>query len=308
MKHIVFGTGPVGSALAQHLDASGHDVIAVNRSGRSSDGIETVAGDAADSAFTTSVSEGADVIYQCLNPPYTRWPQEFPGLQRSIIAAARANDAKLVSFENLYMYGPTGGEPITEDLPYAATGPKGRTRGAMARELLDAHERGDVRVAIGRASDFFGPRALVTHMGERVFYPALAGKKAQMMGDPDQPHTFTYVPDIAAGLAALGTSDAGDGRAWHLPNADTLTTRQFVDRVYAAAGTEAGLSAMPKLMVTLIGLFNGDVRELKEVLFEFEEPFVVDSSAFETTFGLKATPLDQSIPATVDWFKANPKR
>lgn len=139
------------------------------------------------------------------------------------------------------------------------------------------------------------------------FYPAIAGKNVQVMGDPDQPHTFSYIPDIAAGLATLGGSDEADGRAWHLPNAEAPSTRAFIEEVYSAAGTIGKVSAMPRSMVNLIGLFNGNVRELKEVLFEFEEPFVVDSSAFEAAFDQSATPLEEAIPTTVEWFRANPK-
>lgn len=308
MGHVVFGTGPVGSALARCLATAGEEVKAVSRSGKGPDGISTVAGDASDPGFVASVVEGTDVAYQCLNPPYTRWPELFPPLQHNLLEAAKAAGTKLVSLENLYLYGPTGGRPLTEDLPYAATGPKGRVRGEMARELLDAHTRGDVRTTIGRAADFFGPEAVVTHMGERVFYPALEGRKAQVMGDPDQPHTFSYVPDVAAGLATLGASDQADGRAWHLPNAETLTTRQFIDRIYAETGHPAAISAMPRFIVNLVGLFNPMVREIKEVLFEFEEPFVVDSSDFEADFGQQATALAESIPATVEWFRAHPKK
>ena len=144
-------------------------------------------------------------------------------------------------------------------------------------------------------------------MGERVFYPVLAGKNAKVLGDPTQPHTFSYLPDIGAGLATLGTRDEADGKAWHLPNADTLSTRAFIQKVYQAAGTGGKASAMPSAMMNLVALFNGNVRELKEVLFEFEEPFVVDSRAFELAFDQFATPLDNAIPTTVDWFRANPK-
>lgn len=309
MRQVVFGTGPIGAALADHLAAAGHKVTAVNRSGRSATGhgVEMVAGDAADPGFTTSIADGAEVIYQVLNPPYTRWPELFPPLQDSLLKAARATGAKLVTLENMYGYGPTGGVPLTEDLPYKATGSKGRVRAAMAMELIAAHDGGAVRTTIGRASDYFGPGGLVSHMGERVFRPALAGKKAQTVGDPDQPHTFSYIPDIAAGLATLGSDSRADGKAWHLPNAPTLTTRQFIERVYQAAGTDGGVSAMPRLLVSLIGLFNANLREVKEVLFEFEEPFVVDSTAFESTFGQSATDLEEAIPATVEWFRANPK-
>ena len=177
----------------------------------------------------------------------------------------------------------------------------------MARDLLAAHDAGTVRVAIGRASTYFGPRGLVSSMGERVFYTAIAGKNAQVMGDPDQPHTFSYIPDIGAGLATLGAHDEADGRAWHLPNAETLSTRVFVEKIYEAAGTDGKVSAMPRFMVNLVALFNSNVKEIKEVFFEFEEPFVVDSGAFESTFVQSATPLDEAIPATVEWFRANPK-
>lgn len=310
MKQVVFGTGSIGTALADTLAAQGHKVVAVNRSGKAAtgSGVEVIAGDASDRAFTKSVAEGAEVIYQCLNPPYTKWPELFPALQAGVFDAAAASGAKLVALENLYMYGPTDGAPLTEDLPYTATGSKGKTRARMAQDLLDAHQSGIVRVAMGRASDYFGPRGLVSAMGERVFYPALAGKKASVMGDPDQPHTYSYIPDIAAGLVKLGTDDRADGRAWHLPNAPALTTRQFIAKIFEALGTSPGVSAMPRFMVNLVGLFNGNVRELKEMLYEFEEPFVVDSSAFESTFGQSATPLGEAIPTTIDWFRQNPKK
>ena len=282
----------------------------MNRSGRAptDESVEVVPGDASDPEFTTSVADQADVVYQCLNPPYTKWPELFPGLQASLLQATKRSGAKLVTLENMYAYGPTGGADLVEDLPLAATGSKGRVRAQMTRELLDAHAAGDVRMAIGRASDYFGPGGLVSHMGERVFYPAIAGKKAQVMGDPDQPHTFSYIPDIATGLATLGRDDRADGKAWHLPNAPTITTRQFIAKVYEAAGTEGDASAMPRLMVNVIALFNANLREVKEVLFEFEEPFVVDSAAYASVFGGPATNLDEAIPATVAWFRANPKK
>ena len=309
MTHVVFGTGPVGLALVEHLAATGQNVTAVNRGGHADvpEGVDVLAGDASDAEFTTEAVRGAAVVYQCLAPPYTKWPELFPALQAAVAEGASATGAKLVSFENLYLYGRTGGAPLTEDLPSAATGPKGRVRAQMATDLLDAHQSGKLRVAIGRASDFFGPRGLVSHMGERVFYPALAGKNVQVLGDPAQPHTFSYLPDIAAGLATLGTRDEADGRAWHLPNADTLPTATFIDRVYEAAGTTGRASAMRPALVNLVALFNGNVRELKEVMFEFEEPFVVDSRAFESAFDQFATPLDTAIPTTVEWFRANPK-
>jgi len=308
--HVVFGTGAIGMALIEELNREGKNVRAVNRSGRAraSDGVEVVGGDATSTEFTKVASANAGVIYFCLNPPYTQWPEMFPPMQAAAIEGAASAGAKLVVMDNLYMYAPMQGQPLTEDLPYTATTRKGSVRAQMAEDLMKAHETGKVRATAGRASDYFGPRGLLSAMGERVFYPALAGKKAQVMGDPDQLHTYSYLPDIATGLAILGEHDEADGQAWHLPNAPAVTTKQFIDQVYAAAGTEPGIQAMPRWMVNAVGLFNGNVRELKEMLYEFDEPFVVDDGKFEAAFGDHATPLPEAIGATVDWFRANPKQ
>ena len=308
--HVVFGTGATGLSVIEILANRGTPVRAVNRSGQAAvpDGVEIMGGDASNLAFATEAAAGASVVYQCLNPPYTDWPEMFPPLQASVLEGAAAAGAKYVAMDNLYAYGPTNGAPLTEDLPYAATGAKGRTRARMARDLLEAHQSGKVRVAIGQASDYFGPRGLLSSMGERVFYPAIAGKKAQVMGDPDQPHSYSYIPDIANGLVTLADHEEADGSAWHLPNAPAITTRQFVDRVYEAAGTEPQIQAISRVMVNVLGLFNGQVRELKEMLYEFEEPYVVDSSRFESTFGIHATPLNEAIPETVEWFREHPRQ
>jgi nucleoside-diphosphate-sugar epimerase len=307
--HVVFGTGAIGMALIEQLHATGKQVRAVNRSGSADvpEGVEIVGGDATSDEFTTAASAGASVVYFCLNPPYTNWPELFPPLQAAAIAGAQSAGAKLVVMDNLYMYPPMNGQPLTEDLPYSATTRKGSVRGRMSEDLMAAHQSGGLRATAGRASDYFGPRGLLSAMGERVFYPALVGKKAQVMGNPDVLHTYSYIPDIAKGLAILGEHEEADGQAWHLPNAPAITTRQFIDQVYNAAGTDPGISAMPRWMVNTVGLFNGNVRELKEMLYEFEEPFVVDDSRFKAAFGDIATPLPDAIETTVAWFRAHPK-
>ncbi|MCL1602195.1 MAG: NAD-dependent epimerase/dehydratase family protein [Actinomycetia bacterium] len=307
--HVVFGTGAIGMALIEELHASGKHVRAVNRSGSGDvpNGVNVLGGDATSSEFTRAACADASAVYFCLNPPYTSWPELFPPLQAAVIDGAASAGAKLVVAENLYMYPPMNGQPLTEDLPYTATTRKGAVRGRMSENLMAAHESGQLRVTAGRASDYFGPRGLLSAMGERVFYPALVGRKAQVMGNPDVLHTYSYIPDIAKGLAILGERDEADGQAWHLPNAPAITTRQFIDHVYNAAGTAFGISAMPRWMVNTVGLFNGNVRELKEMLYEFEDPFVVDDSRFKATFGDIATPLPEAIDTTVAWFRANPK-
>ncbi len=303
--HVVFGTGPVGLAIMDELVSKGKRVRMVNRGGRAdvAEGVEVVGGDAADWAFTREVSAGASVVYFALNPPYDKWPELFPPLQAGVLEGAAGAGAKLVAVENLYMYGPTGGRPLTEDLPYAADTRKGEVRAMMSRELMEADAGGKVRVAIGRASDFFGPRVLASAAGEQVFGRAVAGKSAQVAGDPDQPHTFTYAPDIGKGLVVLGEREEALGKAWHLPSPETVTTRRFVEMIFEEVGKPARVQAAPKILLRAIGLFNPPVRETIEMLYEFEEPFVVDHSAFERTFGEHATPLRQAIRETVRWYR-----
>jgi nucleoside-diphosphate-sugar epimerase len=172
----------------------------------------------------------------------------------------------------------------------------------MSKELMEAHKSGRVRVAIGRASDFFGPGALESAAGEQVFGRAVEGKSAQLLGDPDQLHTYTYVPDIGKGLVILGEREEALGRAWHLPSPETLTTREFVEMIFEEVGKPARIQAPPKIVLRAIGLFNPDIREAIEMLYEFEEPFVVDHSKFEQAFGEPATPLKEAIGDTVRWY------
>ena len=303
--HVVFGTGPVGLAVMDELVSKGKRVRMVNRSGRAdvAEGVEIVGGDAADPTFAREVSVGASVVYFALNPPYDKWPELFPPLQAGVLEGASSAGAKLVAVENLYIYGTTGGRPITEDLPYAPNTRKGTVRARMSEELIEAHKSGKVRVAIGRASDFFGPRVLTSAAGEQVFGRAVAGKSAQVAGDPDQPHTYTYAPDIGRGLVVLGEREEALGRAWHLPSSETVTTRRFVETIFEEVGKPARVQVAPKILLRAMGLFNPPLRETIEMLYEFEEPFVVDHSAFERTFGMHATLLRDAIRETVRWYR-----
>jgi nucleoside-diphosphate-sugar epimerase len=304
--HVVFGTGPVGMSVMDELIREGRRVRMVNRRGRASvpEGVEVVGGDATDEAFAREASEGASVVYFALNPPYDKWPELFPPLQAGVLEGAASAGAKLIAMENLYMYGSTDGRQLTEDLPYAPNTRKGRVRARMSEELMEAHRSGRVRVAIGRASDFFGPRVLASAAGEQVFGRVVQGKSAQVAGDPDQPHTYTYAPDIGRGLVILGEREEALGEAWHLPSPETLTTRQFVEMIFEEVGKPARIQAAPKIVLRALGLFNPGMREMIEMLYEFEEPFVVDDSKFEQAFGEHATPLREAIGDTVRWFRS----
>lgn len=301
---VVIGAGPLGMAVLEELTAQGFPVRMVTRSNsrESTPGAEWVTADVSDPAQAREVCRDASVVYHCAMPPYTDWPRLFPPLTAGILEGAKANQAKLVFGDNLYAHG-AGHHLLHEELPLDATTQKGKVRIAMQEMLLEAHRRGEVKVAIGKGSDFFGPRVTNSHMGERVFQNILNGKPASFLTQPDQPHSYTYIKDFAKGLVILGQHKEADGQVWHIPNAQTLTTREFIQLITDQVEQPNQISTMPKPLLSLLSLFTPALKELKEMLYEFEAPFEVDHSKFENTFGDISTPLEQSIRDTIFWYK-----
>jgi nucleoside-diphosphate-sugar epimerase len=305
--NVIFGTGPLAQAAMRALLKRGKTIRMVNRSGKRPLGVpaevEMSGGDAYAPDFTHSVSRGAAVVYQCAQPAYHLWVRQFPPLQAAILDGAAANGSKLIVAENLYMYGDTHGQPIHEGLPYAAQTRKGRVRGEMAQSLLEAHRLGKVRVAMARGADFYGPGVLSSSLGERTILPLLQGKPAEVTGALDQPHTYTYISDFGEALAILGEREEALGQAWHVPNPPTLTQRELLTLFFQEAGLEPKFTVMGKPMLILGGLFIPAAREVVEMLYEFDQPFRVDSSKFIRAFGDIATPHAIAVKETVAWYR-----
>jgi nucleoside-diphosphate-sugar epimerase len=302
-RHVVIGAGPVGRAIVDALLARGIEAQVLSRSGTQIPGAGSVAVDALDTDRLAAAIAGADAVYQASSPAYHRYRQEFPPLQESIVRAVQTTDAVLAVVENLYGYGPVRG-PMTETLPMAATGRKGRVRAEMWAALKAEADAGRLRVTVGRSSDFFGPHANDSAVGERFFVPLLAGKKAEVMGRPDALHTYTYVRDFGEALVRLALDERSLGRAWHVPNAGTVTNRRFLEIAAGIAGVEPKSTTLTKAKMRLGGLFIPAARELPEMLYEFEEDFVVDHSAYAAVFGDHATALDQSLAESIEWFRS----
>jgi len=311
IDHIVLGTGAIGRAVAEELVRRGESVRMVNRSGKMDEmpaGVEVVAADLYDQAKVREVTRAAKVVYQASQPPYNQWPEKFPLLQKSILDGLTGGGAKLVLIENAYMYGDTNGKPMTEETPYQAHTRKGRVRGEISTAAFTAHREGRVRVTAARGGNFFGPWGIGSTMGARVFYPILRGKPAQLIGRTDVPHTHTYVKDFGTALVILGERKEADGQAWHVPNDQpTMSQAELVGLFAEEAGVEPKLSSMGKVMMAIGGLFIPEAKESVEMMYEFDKPFVIDSSKFENTFGMKATPVREAIKETVRWFRSHPE-
>jgi nucleoside-diphosphate-sugar epimerase len=303
---VVLGaTGGAGGALVRELAGRGHRVRAVSRKPAPDlpEGVEPLAADAADPAQTRTACQGATVVYHCVQPPYQRWAAEFPPLTQSIADATAAAGARLVYADNLYAYGPVDG-PITEDLPAQPTTNKGRIRALMAERLLAAHRSGTLQVAIARSSDYYGPGGANSVVGDILFGAAVEGKRARWMGRVDLPHSLNYLQDVARALIILGARPEALGEVWHLPAAEPVTGRGFVELIAAALGGPVKVTATSRLALRLAGLLDPRARETTEMLYQWERPFVLDASKFQRAFGpLEPTPHQQAVATTVAWFQ-----
>jgi nucleoside-diphosphate-sugar epimerase len=310
--HVVFGTGSLGLAVARELRRRGHRVRMVNRKGRAEQtdpDVETVAGDASDPASARKACAGAKAVYFCAAPPYTDWPALYPAMQAGLIAGAGAAGARLVTAENVYPYGKVDGTMI-EGTPLRPCSRKGELRARLNQELLDAHEAGKVSVALGRAPDYYGPGATATTIyGERVFWPALAGKSAQVFGDLGARHTWIYVDDFAHGLVTLGEREEAGGKIWHLPCPPALTQQAMLDLIYKAAGQQkTKAQAMPGWLLELLAVFVPIMRELAEMEYQWRRDYVFEAPAFTKVFGANhITPHAAGVETTLEWFRKHPR-
>jgi nucleoside-diphosphate-sugar epimerase len=296
--HLVVGAGPIGSAVARRLAAAGDHVRVVTRSGSGPDlpGVERVAADASDAVRLGELAAGADVVYNCVNPQYHRWVTDWPPIADALLRAAESSGAVLVTTSNLYGYGEVDG-PMTEQTPLAGTGPKARVRIRMWEDALAAHRSGRIRATEARGADYVGPGA-ESHLGERTVPKLLAGRTVQVLGRPDTRHTWTYTEDMAATLVAIGGDERAWGRAWHVPSALECTQREAIARLAALAGVPMPkVTTVPGVLLRALGLVNPMIRELPEVAYQLERPFVMDSSAAQRELGLVPTPADDVLRA-----------
>jgi nucleoside-diphosphate-sugar epimerase len=220
----------------------------------------------------------------------------------NVIAAVSATEAILVYSDNTYMYAPTS-QPLTEESRQAPVTRKGKLRKHLAETILAAHAQGQIRATIGRAPDFYGPEVRTSAVGEQFFNAVVNGKRVPWLGKLDVPHALLFVEDFARGLIALGTHEQALGQVWHIPTAQGLTGRQYIALASETAGVQARALAVSGLLLRVLGLTNGVLRESVEMLYEFNEPYLIDGSKYSRAFDSSPTSHDEAMRRTVAWYR-----
>lgn len=315
--HVIFGTGPVGCSAARLLLEKGLRVRMVNRTGNRPDGLleglsrdeesrlEIKGADALDQARVLAVSAGATHIYHCANVSYELWNTVLPRLHGNLVETAVMHGAVLAVAENLYMYA-RGTDVINEATPELPPSRKGKLQHDLHGRLIEAGKHRGLKWVSVRASDFYGPGAILQSVfgTTRFLDPLFAGRRPGLLGDPDLPHTYTYVGDYGRALARAALTPEAHGRAWIVPNDRTMTSREVARLFFAAAAQGKDVSRIPRFLLTGLGLFNPVIRELGEVLYQKEEKYVVDGSLFSSKFGFTPTTLEEGIRRTLEWYAA----
>jgi nucleoside-diphosphate-sugar epimerase len=308
-RHVVFGGGQVGSVLAKILLERGHQVRVAKRSAAGiPDRAEACLGDAAEPAFCAAAADGAATVYHCMNPPYSTkiWAEFIPRYMANLIEASARAGARLVTLDNVYMLGKPNGKPLTNETPMNPCSRKGEIRAKAAQMLFDAHARGDLRATSGRASDFYGPGGTQTQLGDYFWPRVLKGRSGQLVANPDAIHTYHYIPDVAAGLATLGAApDDAFGKPWMLPCRPAESFRDLVRRLEKPFGAPVAMAVVPGWMLSLLGVVTPALREMPEMQYQWEEPFVIDDRHFRERFRVLPEGADRAAAATIVWARAH---
>ena len=304
MKHVIVGSGPVGSGVAKLLVNMGIGVTVVTRRGSNLRHplIVNAIGDASDNDFLTSIALGSSVIYNCANPAYHRWRTDWPPIHESLMIAAEKSGAVLVMTDNFYSFDSKTVMPMRENTPMNSLGAKGLVIATMSRDLLEAHKCGRIRATLARASDFFGPNVYISQFGEQRIRAILESGRVLVLGDLDMAHSLSYIPDVAQTLVTIANNENAWGKTWHVPNAPAVTQREAINLLAKFFDRTVQLAETKKLNVYLKSFAHRHERELLEILWQWEQPFYTDCSITESTFGIKPTPLEEALEATARWW------
>jgi nucleoside-diphosphate-sugar epimerase len=307
MQTILGAGGTISNELVKELVANNESFRLVSRNPKPVAGAEIKAADLTDASSVLNAVEGSDVVYLLAGLQYNInvWREQWPKIMTNVIEACKHNNSKLIFFDNVYPYGLVKG-PMTEATPYNPNSKKGEVRAKIATQLMDEVKRGNLHASIARAADFYGPKNKTSVLGFLVFDKFAKGKKAQWFLNVDTVHSFTFTPDAGKAVYMLSKNESSFDQVWHIPTAaNPLTGKQYIERIAKAFGVEPRYMVLGKFMIRLVGLFDRNVKELYEMLYQNEYDYVFDSFKFEKAFSFHPTSYDEGIEITAKSYKSS---
>jgi len=308
MHTILGANGAIANELIPVLQANAKKIRLVGRNPKPVSGTESFQADVLNREQVFQAVKDSEVVYLLVGLEYNRkvWKASWPVIMQNTIDACKAAGARLIFFDNVYMYGKVNGA-MTETTPFKPTSIKGFIRAGVDEMLIREMNAGSLKAIIAKAADFYGPRATKTSVaGILVFDKMKNGKTAQWFSNADQPHSYTYTPDAAKALYMLAMNDDAYGQSWHLPTSKpALTGKEFVAAAAKYMKASHKVRVLPSWLVRFIGLFNPTMKELGEMLYQTEFPYIFDSSKFEKAFQFKPTGYEEGIRQTAEWWLAS---
>ncbi|NLR68569.1 NAD-dependent epimerase/dehydratase family protein [Chitinophaga varians] len=305
MYTILGAGGVIANELAKELVKNGKQVRLVSRSPQAIAGItDLVAADITDAAQTRRAVAGATVVFLTAGLKYDHklWAVAWPRIMSNVIEACKAEGAKLIFFDNVYSYGLVNG-PMTENTPYKPVSKKGKIRAAIATQLMEEVKAGNITATIARAADFYGPGADKTgFLNLLIIDKFKKNSSAMWLGKDNVTHSYTFTPDAGKGLYLLSQDDSSWNQVWHLPTANPAPDgKGYMEMIARQMGVKPKYMKLNRFLIAVSGLFDSTIRELGEMLYQSNYPYIFDSSKFEKHFQVKPTSYEEGVKLTLQY-------
>lgn len=297
MQTILGSTGAIGTELAKELTEYTSKIRLVSRNPKKiNDNDDVVSADLLNPQQTDNAVKGSEVVYLIVGLKYDHkvWRKNWSVIMRNVIDACKKHNARLVFFDNMYMYDPNHLFKMDENTPVNPISKKGRVRKEIANMLMEETKKGELHALIARAADFMGPKNSIP--AELIYKNLSKGKKAMWMVDVNKVHNFTNVRDAAKGTAMLGNTNEAYNQVWHLPTDSTeLTMKQWIELIAKELNKQPKYSILSKRMMGMVGLFNTTVKEMKEMSYQNDRDYLFTSDKFNKKFNYTPMPPEQSV-------------
>lgn len=303
MQTILGAGGIIGQELARTLPEYTNHIRLVSRNPKKiNDSDELFPCDLIDADCVKEAVKGSEVAYLTAGFPYNAkvWQTTWPKVMKNVIDACSMHECKLVFFDNVYMYDPEHIPHMTETTPINPSSKKGKVRAQIVKMLMDAVDRGALEALIARSADFYGPHNNASVLMETVYKSLKQGKTANWMGKAKYKHSYTFTPDAGRATALLGNTPTAYGQIWHLPTtSNPLTGKEWVEAFAKELQVASKYREVSKSIVWIMGLFNGIMKELVEMFYQYDRDYVFDSSKFEKHFDFAPTSYEEGVRQTV---------